>query len=454
MTTAVLERDTPTPAAAPGTYPVPPGRGRWRLTLHQRTYTDTLPATSVIAELALARSRKLVQAWCTPATLTFTLDGLAPAAKYVQELTTEVVAWRWDDTAGVDVPMFRGPVVASEDDIDEQSHVVTFTCTDYLASLARRIFTTVTASASPLYDQDVQASVIVQTALTAAPSAGTPAFTPGCYLPFGTATGAAGGVGSVVPVNGDGSLRTVLSGAGRSVTFQGNAVCLTMLDNLAKLAGGFDYDVAPFSALCSANAAGTTDALRIFYPSQGVVRSTPTLYFPGNVSVLTRSVTSADYANYWRSLGNNQNAAQNAAQVYGEAWTNDAITGQAGAVGLWMSGGQGNADQTTLANLQAAARGSLNVYSVLIPSYTLTLRPGFYYAGAFNMGDTLPLVIQSGRLQVASIPPQGGLRVMGITYEPGDDGTETVTVTVGRSETDLADLIGAQAADIRALARR
>jgi len=101
---------------------------------------------------------------------------------------------------------------------------VTFTCTDYLASLARRIFTTVTASASPLYDQDVQASVIVQTALTAAPSAGTPAFTPGCYLPFGTATGAAGGVGSVVPVNGDGSLRTVLSGAGRSVTFQGNAV--------------------------------------------------------------------------------------------------------------------------------------------------------------------------------------------------------------------------------------
>jgi len=79
MTTAVLERDTPTPAAAPGTYPVPPGRGRWRLTLHQRTYTDTLPATSVIAELALARSRKLAQAWCTPATCPCSAGRSSPA---------------------------------------------------------------------------------------------------------------------------------------------------------------------------------------------------------------------------------------------------------------------------------------------------------------------------------------------------------------------------------------
>jgi hypothetical protein len=84
-----------------------------------------------------------------------------------------------------------------------------------------------------------------------------------------------------------------------------------------------------------------------------------------------------------------------------------------------------------------------------MPTYTLTLAAGFYYDKAFAIGDTLPLIVQSGRLNVNT-----ALRVMGIAFETTDDGTELVTLTVGRAPTTLVDMLGDQAADIRALSRR
>jgi hypothetical protein len=433
----------PAPASAPGTYPVPAGRGRWRVTLHRRTYADAAPASTVISELSEGRNRKLVRAWNTPAVFTFDLDGGRPAARYISELGTEVVAWRWDDTTGADVAYFRGPVTASADTIDEQSHTLSVTATDYLGILARRIFTTVTAAAT-VADQDVCAADIVNAGRNVTASSGTALS--GSYLPlsYSSATG-----GWVVPVNPDGSARA-LSGTSRTMTWQGNSVCLTMLGDLAKLAGGFDYDVAPFTSLTEAGQSpGQVDALRLFFPAQGVTRTSPALYYPGNVTALTRQVSSADYSNYWRTLGNNQNTTQNAAQLYGEAWTADALGAQASAPGLWM-GSDSSPDQAPSGPLLTQeAQGQLNIYSVLMPTYTLTLAPGFYYQGAFAIGDTLPLIVQSGRLNVNT-----ALRVMGVTFETTDDGTELVTLTVGRAPTTLADMLGDQAADIRALSRR
>ena len=43
------------------------------------------------------------------------------------------------------------------------------------------------------------------------------------------------------------------------------------------------------------------------------------------------------------------------------------------------------------------------------------------------MGDVVPLIVQSGRLNVNT-----NVRVVGITYAIGDDGQEDVTLTVGR----------------------
>jgi hypothetical protein len=192
-------------------------------------------------------------------------------------------------------------------------------------------------------------------------------------------------------------------------------------------------------------AAASTDQLRLFFPQQGVVRTSPVLAYGSTVSRVQRQVTSADYSNYWRELGNNGTSDPTAAQLVAEATNYDA---NGAVVGLWATP-ENAADVTLYATLNARAQGNLNRFGVLIPTYTLTLRPGFYYAGALNMGDTLPLVIMHGRLQV-----QSSVRVLGITYDIGDDGQEDVTLVVGRADTTLVDVLGGVAADVDALARR
>jgi hypothetical protein len=85
----------------------------------------------------------------------------------------------------------------------------------------------------------------------------------------------------------------------------------------------------------------------------------------------------------------------------------------------------------------------------LIPVYTLTLTPGTYYYGAPFMGDVVPLVVQSGRLNVNT-----NVRVLGITYQIGDDGQEDVLLTVGQPGRTLVQLIQQSQHDLNALALR
>ena len=66
------------------------------------------------------------------------------------------------------------------------------------------------------------------------------------------------------------------------------------------------------------------------------------------------------------------------------------------------------------------------------------------------MGDTVPLIIDSGRLQVNST----SVRVLGITYSIGDDGDENVELVVGRPRTTLSFLLSQANRDIAALNRR
>lgn len=107
------------------------------------------------------------------------------------------------------------------------------------------------------------------------------------------------------------------------------------------------------------------------------------------------------------------------------------------------------ADVSVGTTLDQQALGWLNQKGVLIPSYTLGLRPGAYRDGSINMGDTVPVVIASGRLDVTT-----SLRVVGITFKIGDDGEEDVELAVGRPLTTLVDMLAGTAADVDALARR
>jgi hypothetical protein len=415
--------------------PIPAGRGRWRVTLHQRTFAgSTTWQASMIAELGSARGRRLEQAWNTPAQFTFTLDGRKSEAGMVSELANDVYVWRWDETSGSDIAMFRGLVTQSEDQVTEQSHTVTFTCHDYLALLGRRLITsTMTFTGNPTTDdQDRVMDALLDAGTFVRSSSGT-TLAPGSFIPLVN-----------LYCNPDGSQRPTPAGVPRVRTYFPSQQIQTAIDDLSKVDKGFDYDVA-----CDANSGGTNmDWLRIFYPYQGVPRNDVPLVYGSTISAFTRSLNSGDYANYWRVLGNNGSSDPNAAQLYAEAWNTDANNITQAPQGLWMSDDNA-ADVNTQATLTDKARGNLAQSSLAMPSYTLALRPGAYTWGKPNMGDVCPLIINTGRLNVNT-----AIRVLGISYDIGDSGQEDVSLTVGRPLIRLSDMFNVQHQAINALTRR
>jgi hypothetical protein len=421
--------------------PPPPGRGAWRLTLHNRSWSDVTWQSTIITQLDGAMNAKLVQALDTPAVLTFDIDGHSPDCALVAELACDVVAWRWDEVNAVDVPVFRGIVSASQDQIDEDSHLVSFSAMDYLGMLTRRILTEVTQASGGPIDQDNIANFLLVQAADVYSSGNVAHFTPGCYLPLASYW-----------ANPDGTFRAN-SGVTRNYAFQGNTVVATQLDDLSKMANGFDYDILPYSLAAGhglggpgvAPGTGQVDSLRIFYPQQGITSGGPALVYGANVSKVTRSVSQADYSNYWRTLGNKQSTAQSAAQVQADRWAAEA---SGTTYGTFMTG-DSSSDQVDPTWLGAVAQGALNLHSTLWPNYTLALAPGAYYWGFLHMGDTASIVVSSGRLNV-----NNNLRVLGITYVIGDDGAEDVELTVGLATASLLGVMKNTNRDVRALTRR
>ena len=421
--------------------PIPSGRGRWRLTLHSRQFVDAQWQQTMVGELFTARSRRLEQKWCEPAQLSFTIDGRDPEAVLIHELQTDVMAWRWDEYSGRDLPLFRGVVTQSEDEVTEQSHTVNFVCQDYLAMMGRRIFTT-----SPTFTQQDQDNLVAQQIVTRAVapvSSSGQAFSPGGYLPVLAAN-----------VNPDGTIRAGLSGVLRDRNYVAGADLLTTLDDLAKVIGGFDYDVIPAGLAQGITGNHARDSLRIFYPYQGVQRFDVPLIYGSTVSTFTRTVTSGDYANYWRVIGDTPpGAADGTPPMFSEQWNTDSNNVTVTPIGLWMETDNA-ADVSIQSTLDQKAQGDLALTGVLTggvspSSYTLGLRPGAYQYGKPNMGDICPVIIRTGRLNL-----NDNVRVLGIAYSIGDDGDEDVELTIGRPTRTLTQLLTQADKDADALTRR
>lgn len=449
-------------------YPIPAGRGRWRLTLHSRVFVDQSSSQPTpMAELSSARSRRLEQNWGQPAQLSFTIDGRAPEAALIRELQTDVIAWRWDDQPGAtyytpfgcDRPLFRGVITQTEDEVTEQSHVTNVVCTDYLAMMGRRIFTTsptlTQTDQDTLVSQFVNLSVNPQTSLGAGGIGPPVTFQPGGYLP-------------IMPqiVNPDGTQRSALSGVLRDRNYVAGADMLTSLDDLSKVIGGFDYDIIPTQLAgilglppggmpgWPAGPTSSRDRLRIFYPYQGVQRFDVPLVYGSTISAFTRTVASGDYANYWRVIGDAPpNSPDGTPPMFSEQWNSDANNVTVNPVGLWMETDNA-ADVNIQATLDQKAQGDLAWTGVLTggispSSYTLTMRPGAYRWGAPNMGDICPVIIRTGRLNLSD-----NIRVLGIAYNIGDDGDEDVELTISRPTRTLTQLVTQADRDADALTRR
>jgi hypothetical protein len=402
----------------------------WRLTLHERSFA-TSPAfarDTAITELSDCRSRRLEQKLNTPATLSFTIDGRSQAALYIQELTTEIMAWRTNEN-GVEALMFRGVVTQSQDSVSEQAHTLNITAHDHLALIVRRYLAGRTYTQE---DQDDIVDALVKEAI---------------YLP----TMQPGSIVQLVAreVNSDGTARTVPSGVLRDREYANGASCGGAITDLTAVIGGPDVDVAPDAAVSG------IDWLRVFPPKtaggggQGVNRPDTPLVYGISVSSFSRSVNSTQYTNFVRVIGAAPDGSPTGTPpLFAEASNADANDVGRVPVGTWMSV-ENASDVKEAATLAEKAAGVIRDQGVLVPSYSLNLRPGWYRPGYPNMGDTVPLTLAVGRLDVS-----GTVRVLGIDYAIGDDGQEDVTLTVGRPALTLTSLFSESRRDINALARR
>jgi hypothetical protein len=411
---------------------------RWRFTLHERSFSPSAPAAgTAITELTECRSRRLETALNAPAKLTFSLDGRSQAALYIGELTTEVMAWRHDETTDTEALMFRGVVAQSQDSVSEQSHTVNVTAHDYWAILARRYLVSGVDLVYTGWSQDDIITNLTGYAINAS-TAGGVSLVPGSLLPL-----------TYAKVNPDGTPRTV-AGPARDRTYQGGTSIGDAIANLTGVIDGPDVDFAP-----RADVDGT-DHLRIFWPRQGVDRPDCPFEYGFSVAAFSRSVNSIEYANYARVLGSNPDTTQGAPQFFAERANVDANDVTRVAVGLWMHA-ENESDVKVIQTLQEKADGLVREtdgspggeMGVLVPSYSLSLTPGWFRPGYPNLGDTVPLRLDVGRLAVS-----GTVRVLGLGYAIGDDGGEDVEVVTGRPAATLSSLFTAARRDINALARR
>jgi IPT/TIG domain len=426
----------------PGTYPVPEGRGLWRLTLHDRAFAPNLHPTRnlFVAEVMDARSVRLEQALNAAAKLTFTLDGASNSAQLIRELEHDVIAWRWDDQTGRDVAIFRGVVAQSQDEMSESiEDTVNFTCHDYISMLSRRLLTRDTNFSQADQDTIVTnavesgAKVVVTSAGANGSGVGVSLY-PGSYLPL-----------AILLVDPSGAQRPP-SGVLRDRQYAAQQDVFELVDNLAHVIGGFDYDAVPGIQY---HDGWPEDQLRIWYPSQGVLRDDLIYEYGSTVSGLSRSVNSQDYANYIRVVGGSSDPNNSdAPPLFAESWNTDANNVTVAKQGLWMTGDNAS-DVTLIATLRQRAAGELGTASLFLPAYSLTLTPGVYSMGNPHIGDVVRLIVRAGRLNVDT-----EIRVVGLTFEMGDSGQEDVTMQVGRADVSFGDLFTTTARQIDALARR
>lgn len=386
--------------------------------------------STLIAELTDARERKLERVLNGRSALSFTLDGYSASAHLVTELATDVCAWRWDDRAGIDRMVFRGLVDNAEDTVTEEDATVAFVAHDYLSVMDRRF---VTNPAGLTYTQ-VQQDSLVFNLMTAAssitPSAGgAGTFDPGDNLGL-----------TILYKNPDGTSRT--SGTPsilRDRTYEPGKSLGEAVNDMSDDISGFDYSI-------SHEMFPGYDCLEIWYPNQGTARDDVTLLYGGTVRALTRSVAATDYANYVRVIGATPSGGN--APLWAEYWNADANDVTRTPVGLWMRSENLN-DVSVQATLNDRAHGLVDRYGLLVPSYTVTMRPDAYTWGFPNMGDVVPLIVQAGRLDVDTT-----VRVVGVTFDIGDDGQEDVELTVGRPLSSLVSLLRRYGSNIDQLARR
>ncbi|HEX8344735.1 MAG TPA: hypothetical protein VF657_08325, partial [Actinoplanes sp.] len=322
-----------------------------------------------IADLIGARSKRVTWRLDSGAEASWSMDGRHPSTLDAEELLTDLKVYRDG------VLMFRGRVGGSEDSLDGNSHTVSMSAADYRTLLHRRFLQAETTYTG--IDQEQIGWNLIS-------------YTEGL-------TGI--DLGITRNLNDHGVNRTRVYPAGQNI---GEA-----LENLGRLIDGFNWEITPELVY------------RTWYPTRGTYRDFPAEY--GNtVSSLRRSVDPTSFANVIRASG-----ADTLTPII--AVSDNLAVRPEGRFEIQY----GDPDIKEQATLQARAEAELQRAEIILPSYSCTLLPHRWSPADAWLGDTTQIVVQSGRLDVATSE-----RIEEISVSVADDGAETVELTYGRRRRD------------------
>jgi hypothetical protein len=321
-----------------------------------------------VAELTEARTRRLDFALDDNSSAGWTLPGRHPQTALIDELETDLVVAR-DGVA-----LFRGRINASDDTISANVHTCTFSAVDYRGLLDRRIVWPGSTAAFNQIDQATIAATLIND------------------------TQALGTLGIAAA--------PAATGVKRDRTYDVGSTIGELIGSLGRALNGFDWDISP------------TLALRIFYPRRGTSTVLFVAEYGRNVSDVRRTVASGDFANAIRFSGKDEVPSATRVIV-------------PGIEGRWERQ-LGNPDLATPAAINEQADGAIVAVSTITPSYSITLTPGTWAPGVVWLGDTIRLLIRSGRLDVDTTA-----RVVGASIEIGENGEETVSLQLARYRSTL-----------------
>lgn len=350
-------------------------------------------------ELTAAKGKTVTWQLDAPATAAFTLNGTHPQALLITETETDLIVFS-ADAAGPPLARFRGRFGSSSDSISPASFITQFNAVDYRGFLDRRILW---PGSTETFTAEDQADIAWQLIADSQAQTG----------------------GELGITRGDFPETGVL----RTINFAEGAVLSQLIGpQLADLSNGFDWEI---------------DAqlrFNVFYPQRGSSGG-QVLDYGGRVNGVTRTLDTSSFANAVRYSGADADAS-------GAPLPAALEVGAIGPAGRWekQTGDTSILDAPTLA---AAAEAELARDIEVDASYELTLTPGWWTPDILWLGDTVQVVIKKGRLDVSALQ-----RVSQIAVTIGDDGGETVVVTVGPIVRDLPTRLRLALQRISALERR
>lgn len=334
------------------------------------------------AALTLASGRKVTFKLTDASDAGFVLDGRSVEAQAIEELATDLHAIR-DGRI-----LYRGRVGATSDSLDADSHSVDVRTMDYREILNRRILS---ADDQKTYGQVDQASIA-------------------WGLIAATQTKPGGDLGVTRGLGSD-------SGFLRDRTYAAGDTIGALLEDLAALVDGFDWDLTPIDAY--------TLRLDLWHGINGRGASGGVyLEYGAGVLAVKRDVSVDTYANAVRVSG----ASSTLLELREAA---DLADRNARPEGRW-DGVFGFTDVTTQTRLTERAMWQLADSQAIRPTYSIDLAPDVWQGpDHIWLGDYVRLRVLSGRLAVDT-----SLRVYEIAVGIGEDGSEDVSMTLGGPKPD------------------